>query len=77
MPWFKSKPERIHAEQLLGSPLPRGVKENRLGILYVTTIQGTIVQVHPGEWIVDEGDGEHFYSIADAVFKGSKGYDPE
>lgn len=40
----------------------------------VKTIQGQIVTIHEGEWVVDEGDGEHFYPIADDVFKET--YEP-
>jgi hypothetical protein len=77
MPWFRSKPKRVHAEQWTdpANP-PRGVRFcGDLPIVW--TIQMKSVPVSIGEWIVDEGDGEHFYPIADAVFKGPKGYDPE
>lgn len=35
---------------------------------YVTTIQKQRVYVEPGEWIVQEPDGVHYYPIADDVF---------
>lgn len=35
----------------------------------VTTIQGQRVFVEPGEWIVQEPDGIHYYPIADDVFR--------
>ena len=36
---------------------------------HVTTIQGQCVQVEPGEWIVQEADGVHYYPVADDVFR--------
>lgn len=76
MPWFQSKPKRVHAEQFVDPSLPlRGVRFCG-DVPMVLTIQGITVPVQPGEWIVDEGDGLHFYPIADHVFKGQKGYDP-
>lgn len=36
---------------------------------HVTTIQGQRVPVEPGEWIVQEADGVHYYPIADDVFR--------
>jgi hypothetical protein len=41
---------------------------------HVTTIQGQHVQVEPGEWIVQEPDGIHYYPIADDVFR--RKYEP-
>jgi hypothetical protein len=41
---------------------------------YVTTIQGQRVNVEPGEWIVQEPDGIHYYPIADDVFR--RKYEP-
>lgn len=41
---------------------------------YVKTIQGQEVKVSPGEWIVQERDGVHYYPIADDVFR--RKYDP-
>lgn len=83
MPLFRSKPKVIDAEQYLPDQqlaLVRGVHPANLHPIadqpYVITAQGQRVFVQPGEWIVDEGDGVHFYPIADAIFKGPKGYDP-
>ena len=41
---------------------------------HVTTIQGQRVQVEPGEWIVQEPDGIHYYPVADDVFR--RKYEP-
>lgn len=70
---YMSKPREIDAEQFVDvfNP-PRGVKTREsAGTRYhvVETIQGRFVSVYPGEWIVDEGDGEHFYPIKDDVFR--------
>ncbi len=76
MPLFKSKPKIIDAVQF------KDVKRPTRGVFFcvdqpmVKTIQGIDIPVRLGEWIVDEGDGIHFYPIADEVFKGPKGYDP-
>ncbi len=83
MPLFRSKPKIIDAEQYLPDQqrdLVRGVHPANIreyaNLPYVITAQGQRVHVEPGEWIVDEGDGIHFYPIADAIFKGPKGYEP-
>ncbi len=78
MPLFQSRPKVIDAVQFVDEAnLPRGVVATRLDHKFlVRTIQGTLVDVHVGEWIVDEGDGIHFYPIDDKTFKGPKGYQP-
>lgn len=35
---------------------------------FVTTIQGQRVYVNPGEWIIREPDGIHYYPCANEVF---------
>jgi hypothetical protein len=35
----------------------------------VQTIQGEWVRVSPGDWIIREPDGEHFYPCKDEVFR--------
>lgn len=81
MPWFQSKPKRVHAEQFTDKNAPpRGVHkftvaETGYATFFVVTAQERKVSVVVGEWIVDEGDGEHFYPIADEIFTGPKGYD--
>lgn len=78
MPLFRSKPKVIDAVQYkeCEEALPRGVHKDNGGGRYVETIQGQRVPVKPGEWIVDEGDGKHFYPISDEVFNGPRGYEP-
>lgn len=82
MPKFQNLPRTIDAE-LFSDPdnPPRGVKlDGYKGgtdpsdrVWSVISIQGTRVEVRPGEWIVDEGDGVHFYPIKDDGGK-PKGY---
>lgn len=85
MPLFRSKPKIIDAVQFTDAANPpRGVLNrpahptpvDLFHAFFVQTIQGAVVLVHLGEWIVDEGDGKHFYPIADEVFKGPRGYEP-
>jgi len=37
----------------------------------VTTIHGQEIQVTIGDWIIDEGDGEHFYSCKPDIFEAT------
>ncbi len=65
---FRRRPQTVDAEKFIdeNSP-PRGVSFDGKRH-YVRTIQGEKVQVIAGrDWIVDEGDGESFYPIADTV----------
>lgn len=72
---FRKKPALVDAEQFTDprNP-PRGVtvkwwdSSMTAWRAYVTTIQGQEVPVGLDEWIVSEGDGVHFYPIADKVF---------
>lgn len=79
---YKSKPSEVSAYQLTpamvqkGNPLPPGVMRHHSfdNLCFVTTIQGQNVEVRPGEWIAQEGDGVHHYPIADEVFR--RKYEP-
>ncbi len=67
---FHSKPRRIDAELFSDvTRPPRGVHGQADGTFYVVTIQNRVTVVGLGEWIVDEGDGKHFYPITDAKLK--------
>lgn len=69
MPEFRKKPVVIHAEQFTdeASP-PAGVRQIGASYFYVITIQGAKVRVKPGEWIIRESDGVHYYPCADVEF---------
>lgn len=71
MPIFERKTTTCDAEQFVDmvNP-PRGVLvDDDNERFYVVTLQGQEVEVKPGEWIVAEHDGFHFYPIADEEFK--------
>jgi hypothetical protein len=54
---------------LAGAMMVLGVKPREDGTYYVTTIQGRDVDVSPGEWIIQEPDGEHYYPCSDEIFR--------
>lgn len=70
MPEFRKKPVVVDAEQFTdpANP-PRGVVKMDRGGFSVVTIQDQIVAVRPGEWIIRESDGVHYYPCADEVFR--------
>lgn len=64
----------IKANQYLHpATAPIGVHAREDGTSYVTTIHGDQINVFPGDWILPEGDGIHFYPVRNDVFK--KTYD--
>ena len=73
MPLYRRKPTTVDAEQFVDFDMPpRGVEFHgtlALNQHTVTTMQGRTVAVEPGEWIVAESDGAHYYPIADAEFR--------
>ena len=69
---YMRKPTQVSAEQFTSEALPpRGIRTNApdVGQYVVVTMQGRLVPVSVGEWIVAESDGEHFYPIADSEFR--------
>jgi hypothetical protein len=71
MPKIRKIPKIIEAHQLVsGEPLPKGVHTFR-GKMYVTTIQGVEIPIEYGEWVMPEGDGQHFYPCADSVLRST------
>ena len=77
---YRRRPTTIEAEQYLGldqHPLPRGVRVSYSGpkpVAYVITIHGQVTPVQPGDWIMPEPDGEHFYPCKPDVFEAT--YEP-
>ena len=59
----------FEANQYLGDGPVLGMRSREDGSVYVQTIQGRDVDVSPGEWIIQEPDGEHFYPCSDSVFR--------
>lgn len=71
MAQYRRKSTVVEAEQFTdpASP-PRGVSVGRQRDEYtVVTMQGRVVPVSIGEWVVTESDGEHHYPVADAEFR--------
>jgi len=64
---YRRKATYCDAEQFTGEPM-RGVMFES-GMAWVTTIQGQRVKIFPGEWVVAESDGKHFYPVANSVFQ--------
>lgn len=69
MPMFRKKPVVVEAEQYTHPAItPRGVRTEEDGRAYVVTIHHQNVYLEPGDWILPEPDGEHFYPVKDSVF---------
>ena len=73
---FRKKPIEIEAVQFTGTGQdPAGVfRREEDDTPYVVTIHDQRVYLSPGDWIVPEPDGVHFYPIKDEVFRA--GYEP-
>ncbi len=79
---FRKRPLEITAEQYFNVPhgWPEGVctcdafTVGGHGPHVHTAHQGQIVELENGDWIVPEGDGEHYYPIKDEIFRAT--YEP-
>jgi hypothetical protein len=61
--------EVIDAEQFHHpATSPRGVRTREDGSAYVVTIQGQEVTLQPGDWVIEEPDGIHYYPCSPEVF---------
>lgn len=82
MPFFKSKPRTIEAEQYRA-----GAAQQARGVCYVaclgsewrpahvhTAHNNQAVILEDGDWVVPEPDGIHFYPIKPDIF--AKNYEP-
>jgi len=67
----------FEANQFLGDELVIGMRRREDGSAYVQTIQGRGVDVSPGEWIIQEPDGEHYYPCSDDIFRQRYERSPE
>lgn len=67
---FRSIPIEIEAEQYRPEqPVgPAGVIFDTGEQPYVVTIHGQRCYIEPGDWIVPEPDGIHYYPVKPAVF---------
>ncbi len=75
---YRKKPVVVEAMQWLGlrpdgpTPMPPGVyREPSGGRFYVTTMHLQRVYLEPGDWIIREPDGEHYYPCKAEVFAAS------
>ena len=50
---------------------PLGVMTEEDGRAYVVTMHEQKVYLVPGDWVVREPDGVHYYPIKDSVFKAT------
>ena len=74
---FRKKPVEVEANQFLGNQAsdPVGVfrrEEDRSP--YVVTIHDQRCYIEPGDWILPEPDGVHYYPVKPAIFAAT--YDP-
>jgi len=77
MGYYRKKPIVIEAEQFNGDRAsdPRGVwRRPEDDSPYVVTIHNQRCYVEPGDWIVPEPDGVHFYPVKPDVFAAT--YEP-
>jgi hypothetical protein len=73
---FRKKPVVIEAEQFLDPKTPpRGVFVEDDGRAYVVTIHLQKCFLEPGDWVIQEPDGEHFYPCKPDIFAAT--YVPE
>jgi hypothetical protein len=73
---FRKKPVVVEAEQFLPTTQPLPFAESGACALddsgwYVVTIHGQNAYIVPGDWIIRELDGEHFYPCKPDVFAES------
>lgn len=74
---FRKKPVVIEANQFTGHPCddPVGVwRRPEDDSPYVVTIHDQRVYLSPGDWIVPEPDGVHYYPVKSDIFAAT--YEP-
>lgn len=75
---YRKKPIVVEAEQFTHpATAPRGVYVGEGGECWVVTSHGHTIPVVPGDWIVPELDGKHFYPVKDEVFRATYEKVPE
>lgn len=76
MPRYRKKPVVIDAEQFVnGVSDPVGVfRREEDASPYVVTIHGQRCYIEPGDWIIPEPDGVHFYPVKPDIFAAT--YEP-
>ena len=75
---YRKKPIVVEAEQWFPGQNTPGVQEQWLKGLptryYVVTAHGQRVYLKPGDWVIAELDGEHYYACRPEIFAAT--YDP-
>lgn len=72
---FRKKPVVVEANQFTHPATPPyGVRTEEDGRAYVVTAHLQKVYLEPGDWILPEPDGEHFYPVKPDIFAAT--YDP-
>ncbi len=75
MPRFRRKPTTVEAEQWDGhadaTGLCRCVADECGRAPHVHTINGAVVRLRVGDWLIREPDGHHFYPCDPDVFKAT------
>lgn len=79
MPKYRKRPVVVEAEQYWpDKPLPKGVHVNSYQFAtsphYVLTIHGQQAYLKPGDWVIAEPDGEHYYPCKPEIFAAT--YEP-
>lgn len=66
---YRKKPVVVEANQLTHpATAPIGVHVGENGECWVVTIHGHKTPVVPGDWIIQEPDGEHYYPCKPDIF---------
>lgn len=68
---YRSKPIEIEAEQYWFGKQMEGVyfENNQPELAFVVTIHGQKTFIQPGDYIVRESDGVHFYPVKPHIFE--------
>jgi hypothetical protein len=80
MPNYRKKPIIVEAVQWFPGVTIDGVREHapvpyeHHGYGAFTTIHGQVTMINPGDWVIREADGVHWYPCKDDVFRRT--YDP-
>lgn len=67
---YRKKPVVVDAELFTGGPT-RGVQWTPDGMPFVITIHLEPTKVEPGDWIIEEPDGIHYYPCKSVIFEAT------
>jgi hypothetical protein len=66
---YRKKPLIVEAEQWFPGKRVEGVQKDFANLNYVITVSEQRVYLKPGDWIIKESDGIHYYPCDAAVFE--------